>query len=149
MEMGRAERLAVGRHERRHRSRFKTFVILDDPRYAKDAKTVFYRGGKIPTPIPRRSRSCPMQVGVSGRLYSRDRYHVFLEAKTIPDADPATYRVIQPPSAATPRNVYCGTLTVYGADPATFAVLTESTAWSPLGERGALPPPQRPRFREG
>jgi hypothetical protein len=125
---------AVGRHEHAIGADPKTFAILDDPRYAKDVKTVFYRGGKIVDADPASFEIMPDEVGVSGRLYSRDRYHVFLDGKTIPDADPATYRVIQAPFGRDATNVYCGTLTVYGADPATFTVLTESTSWSHMGE---------------
>ncbi len=121
---------AVGRYEVDPNADTKSFVVLEDPQYAKDSSHVFFKGGLIRNADPTSFVVLPVVVGQSRRLFAKDRYHVFLNGFEIFGAAPDSYEVIKPPFGRDKRQVYCGTIPVLEADPATFQLTRTTSRWT-------------------
>ena len=121
--------MGVGRYEIPLKADNDSFVILADPKYAKDRSHVFYEARVIEDADPGSFVLLPTVVGQAGQLYAKDRYRVYLKGYSIIGADPASFALIDPPYARDSVRVYCGTVPMEGSDPASFQILRNTGGW--------------------
>jgi hypothetical protein len=81
-----------------------TFKVLDNKEYAKDKKTVYYKGDSIG------GADSGTFVLLKSGPYGKDKNHVYLLDTVIVNADPNSFIDIEYPYAKDEKSIYCGTL---------------------------------------
>jgi hypothetical protein len=114
----------------------RTFHILENPVFARDAKTVFFKGSPLAGADVGSFRilqvpALVIQGGEDARTgFEADARHAWSNGKLIEGADGASFRVLRGHFAADARRVYYNWDPITGADPASFRVLSSA---NPLG----------------
>jgi len=94
----------------------KTFIILENIKYAKDKNFVFLEGKAIKFADPK-----TFEI-ISNNGYSKDNKNVYLDCNIIINADPNTFKALDWPYSKDKKHIFCGNLPINITNPNEFKV---------------------------